>query len=81
MKITNHLLFWTGLVIILLLIIFYFVEVDVDSGTNYVVQTPLLGVIIFHNAFILGLYILISVSLIISGLQFKKQNNMKGGIK
>ena len=75
MKVISHLKFWAGIGIILIVFLSYFVKISVDSGTNYVVESSLLGTLIFHNAFILGLYILVSVSLIISGLQFKNKQH------
>ena len=61
--------FWIGIALLIVMAVTYFIPVSVDSGFNYLVQTPLLGVLIFHNAFILGLYILVCVTLIIWGMR------------
>lgn len=63
---------WAGITIIALLVASYFIKVSADSGANYVVEEKLLGIIIFHNPFILGLYILIAIALIIKGAKNKR---------
>jgi len=70
-KIKIKLPFWFGVAIIILLVIGFFVKIKVDSGINFVTYDSLLGIIIFHNPFVLGLYILISVVLIVTGLKRK----------
>ncbi len=53
-----------GILIILFLIIAYFIKFTVEEGANYSVQSSLLGIVIFHNPFILAIYILIAIVLI-----------------
>ena len=60
-------LFWTGIAILIVMVLTFFIKIEIDSGANYVTFTPLLGIIIFHNPFILGLYILIALVLIVRG--------------
>lgn len=72
MKIARKGYFWTGLAILLLSVIFYFIRFQVDSGSNYITYDSLLGVIIFHNPFLLGLIVLIIVVLIAKGFKKKK---------
>ena len=62
-------LFFVGFSILVLLAIFYFIKINVDVGSNFEVQDSLLGIIIFHNPFILGIYILVAVILIVKGLK------------
>ncbi len=57
----------SGVFILLVLAVSYFINVNAEEGGNYVIQTPLLGILIFHNPFILAVYILISLSLIVKG--------------
>lgn len=65
----GHIIFGTGILIIFLLVISYFIPLSINTGTNFIVQDSILGIIIFHNPFILGLYILSSLALIIEGLK------------
>ncbi|MBX4196720.1 hypothetical protein KW805_03975 [Candidatus Pacearchaeota archaeon] len=58
---------WMGIIILVFLGISYFIPLTIDSGANYNTTTPLLGILIFHNPFILGLYVLIAVVLIVKG--------------
>lgn len=60
--------FIIGILIIVFIIISSFIDVSVESGANYNVKSPLLGILIFYNPFILGLYILISIVLILKGI-------------
>lgn len=60
-----------GLGIIALLIISYFIPITTDKGLNYIINDSLLGIIIFHNPFVLGLYILIGVIFIWRGIIYK----------
>ena len=68
-KIRNRLCFFGGITVIVLLIISYFIKVKIGSGFNYIAYTPLLGILIIHNPFILALYILIAVFLIFYGIR------------
>lgn len=63
--------FWAGVTIVLVLIASYFVKFRIDSGANYELHDSLLGIVIFHNPFILGLYVLIATVLIFNGLKKK----------
>ena len=77
MKIQNKFKFYFGFFIGIFLLISYFINFDVDSGSNYIVKDSLLGVLIFHNPFILGIYVFIVVALILSGfinIRLKKQS-------
>ena len=60
---------WLGLLILTSLLISYFIPVKVESGANYIVNDSLLGIIIFHNPFVLGLYILIGFICIANGIK------------
>ncbi len=62
--------FLIGIGILAILILSYFIDIDVESGSNYNVKSSLLGALIFYNPFILGLYILISTVFILKS--FKK---------
>lgn len=60
----NKLLLWSGLIIIFVLVGSYFVKINIEKGVNYNVKSSLLGIIIFYNPLILGIYLLIAISLI-----------------
>ena len=68
-KIKRNGYFWSGIGILVLLILLYFFKINVDAGGNYNVQDSLLGVIIFHNPFILAIYIVIAAFLTVKGLR------------
>jgi len=55
---------YLGLGLLVFLFLAYFIPLTVDSGENYIVNDRLLGVLIFHNIFVLGIYILIGLVLI-----------------
>lgn len=61
--------FWTGVGILAFLIISYFIKIPVDSGINFITSDSLLGIIIFHNPFILAFYILFGISLIMKSIR------------
>ena len=71
-KIRGKVCFFTGIAIIALIIISYFIKVKMSSGFNYISYTPLLGVLIFHNPFILTLYVLIAIILVFYGIKISK---------
>ena len=71
MKIHRRGVFWTGVVIFIILLSGYFIKVELESGYNYSTQDSILGVLIFHNPFILAIYVLILVVLIVKGLSKK----------
>jgi len=56
--------FWIGISILVFLLVSYFIKFQVDSGSNYTTLDSLLGILIFHNIFVLLLYVLIVVVLI-----------------
>lgn len=62
---------WLGAAVLLFLIISYFIKINIEQGANYIIKSSLLGVLIFNNPFVLGIYILISVIFIVKG--FKKE--------
>ena len=47
----------------------YVYNVPVTGDYGYIVNDSLLGILIFHNPFILALYILISIVLIFIGIR------------
>ncbi len=65
--------FWTGVSIVLIMAISYLITIPVESGANYIVNTRLLGIIIFYNPFILGLYLLLAGVLIFKGRKSPNQ--------
>ena len=80
MRIISHARFWIGIGLLFFFFLAYFVPIPVDSGSNYYVLDTLLGILIFHNAFILGFYILVAAILGVSGIRFTTYT-MKGGKK
>lgn len=44
----------------------YFIPIDVETGGNYLVRDSLLGMMIFHNLYLLALYVLLGVLLFAS---------------
>ncbi len=71
MKIKKPIMFFSGIALLILIIIGYFSKINLESGSNYYIQDSLLGIIIFHNQFILGIYILIGIILITKGISLK----------
>ena len=69
MRILNKKLFYTGITILAILIISYFLKFKVDEGANYEVIDTLLGTIIFHNPIIFMIYLIIALTFIISGIK------------
>ena len=59
----------TGIVILMVLLISYFIRITKDIGSNYEVKDRLLGIFIFHNPFILALYALIASILLVKGMK------------
>ena len=70
MKIRSKLLFWIGVSILLILGLLTLISVPVESGSNYNVTAPLLGLVIFYNPIVLMIYIIAALILIFLG--FKK---------
>lgn len=62
---------FVGFGILLVLAVSYFIKIEVDSGSNFVVNDSLLGIVIFHNPFVLGLYVLIGGYFLIMDLKKK----------
>ena len=55
--------------ILALLIISYFIKIPIESGETYIVTDTLLGILIFHNIFILIIYSLIVIVLIYKSIK------------
>ncbi len=56
-----------GILILIVLALSYFININIEKEAGYIVQTTLLGILIFYNPFILGIYILIAIILIAKG--------------
>lgn len=69
MKVDNKFRFYIGILIIFILILGYFLRIEVDSGANYSVKDTLLGIIIFHNVFVFVIYLLIGLFFIFTGVR------------
>lgn len=69
MKIANKKIFYSGLGILIFLLISYFIRFEVDSGSNYIVEDTLLGILIFHSLFIFIIYILIGAFFVFIGIK------------
>ena len=66
----SKLKFWFGVGILILLIVSYFIEIEVnDLGS--ITETSLLGLLIFYNQIVLVFYVLIALWLIFKGLKIK----------
>ena len=64
MKIISYVgLFW-----LVFLLVAFFIPITVDDGGNYIVKDSLLGIMIFHNIFILIFYAIIGLVLIYLGI-------------
>lgn len=66
---------WIGAIILIILGISYFITIT-KYGANYEIEDKLLGIIIFHNLYVLIAYIAIALSMIIKG--FVKFNQFNG---
>lgn len=69
MKVMNKFRFYLGISIVFILIVGYFLRIEVDSGANYTVTDTLLGIIIFHNFFVFVLYLLIAGFFVFTGVK------------
>ncbi|MDP3881826.1 MAG: hypothetical protein Q8Q31_03030 [Nanoarchaeota archaeon] len=62
----------SGCAIFFILLASYFIEIKTQEVYNYAVNvqvgTPLLGILIFHNAIVLAVYITIALILIFTGV-------------
>ncbi|HVY01359.1 MAG TPA: hypothetical protein VHA12_01185 [Candidatus Nanoarchaeia archaeon] len=70
MKIQNKKLFYSVIIISLLLFISSFIEINLEQGANYSVVDSLLGIIIFHNVYVLSSIILILSLMIAKSISF-----------
>ena len=61
--------FYIGIIILLILLISAFIKIPVESGSNYNITAPLLGILIFYSPIVLGAYIIIASILIFLGLK------------
>lgn len=66
---SRKILFWIGLIIIVLLGASYFIKINIDSGTNYNVEESILAIIIFQNVWVLVLYLLVCAFLMFFGIR------------
>jgi hypothetical protein len=64
--------FWMGIVLFLFLILSYFIKFEIDSGSNYSTRDSLLGILIFHNIFVLIFYIILILFIISKGIKIEK---------
>ena len=65
--------FWIGILILLFLFTSYFIKITTEKGANYEVKSSILGLLIFHNPFILGIYILIAIILMLKNNKILKK--------
>ena len=73
MKFKPKYTFWIGIAILLIMLLTFFIRINVSSGGGTIItQIPLLGVLIFYNPFVLITYIIIALFLIVKGLVKKK---------
>jgi len=70
MKIKNIKFFVIGVLLFAFLLISYFIPVEFIEEFN-IIEDSLLGVIIFHNPFVLGIYLLVIVLFILKGIRNK----------
>ena len=67
-----------GIIVLLILLITYFIPITLTENINDLVNaqttTPLLGILIFHNLFVLISYIAVGLVLIILGQTRKNKN-------
>lgn len=69
MKLNSLPRFSIGIAIILILTVSYFIELNIDSGSNYETIDTLLGVLVLHSPIIFGLYMLFSAIMIVWGIK------------
>lgn len=58
-----------GIIISVILISAYFIKINIEQGSNYIIKSSLLGILIFYNPLILAIYVLIIILLIIKGIK------------
>ena len=73
--INNWVFFVVGILLVVFLAISYLIKIQVDSGANFTTYDSLLGIIIFHNIFVLGFYVLIALIMIVLGIILKKHKS------
>lgn len=61
----KKILFWIGISLAILMVLSYFIKVNIDSGANYLIEDSVLGIIIFHNILVFTIYIIILILLIV----------------
>lgn len=64
--------FWIGVALFVFLLASYFIKINIDSGSNYATQDSLLGILIFHNLFVLLFYIALILFIISRGIKIEK---------
>ncbi len=68
----SDLVLMAGIFVAVFLVLGYFIPVQtretVGPGVSSQVTTPLLGILIFHSPFMLGIYIFIDLVLLVSGV-------------
>lgn len=69
MKLVSKTKFFIGLFVLAFMLFSYFIKFVSESGPNYIVEDRLLGVIIFHSAFVFVLYIILACFLIFTGVK------------
>lgn len=72
-KLTSGWKFKTGIAIIGILIVSYFIKLEVDSGSNYITTQSLLAKLIFENPIILVIYILVALYLIVQDMMMRRR--------
>ena len=75
----NRLKLYLGIFILVFIGVSKFISFEIEEGINYKVKDNLLGVVIFHNPFVLGIYLLIGISLIIDGSNVMNKKIKKRG--
>lgn len=61
--------FFPGVIILIVILISYFTRIKVNSDINSITYDKLLGIVIFHNPFILLIYIVIAIILIVKSIK------------
>ncbi|MSS74123.1 hypothetical protein EXS72_00580 [Candidatus Pacearchaeota archaeon] len=69
MKLASKSRFFTGIVILIILIVSYFIKIQTNSGMNYISVSKILSLLIFKNVFLLIIYFAIPIFLIITGIK------------
>ncbi len=69
MKLVSKQKVFTGITILIVLAISYFIKITADTGANYETTDSLLGALIFHNPFMLLVYLAIAAACIVTGIK------------